>query len=290
MDTEMNVDEILDNLEFPDIETLKKYDDYRYDNDFHEKVLGRLSNQDYYEPFRKTIGRQYEIQDYLLKYLFKLTPNNKKQLSDEAIKFLRIKLLNEFYSTNVPDICIYFITERIYGNENLLQKIENPQSIADKKEAVDTISKILSKEYEKNKPQNEDEKKHPSVAKEIYSFATKFCYFSNPNDFSIYDRYVAQLLRDYVIKHFDAFQDVLQNHGIEKIQSTCLLTKMKDYQFFMECLEIFMKKCNLPQENQQEYRRLVDNYLWLAGMMKYRKDSKVKDMYTKPKKAKQSAA
>jgi hypothetical protein len=55
----------------------------------------------------------------------------------------------------------------------------------------------------------------------------------------------------------------------------------------MECLEIFMEKCELPQGNQQEYRRLVDNYLWLAGMMKYRKDSKVKDMYTKPKKAKQ---
>jgi hypothetical protein len=273
----MNVDEnkytILNNFEFPDIKTLNEYKKYRYNDAFHEKDLGRLSNQYYYEPFRKNIGHQYEVQDALLNYLFNLTSDNKEQLSDEAIKFLRIKLLNEFYSTNVPDICIYFITERIYGNENLLQKIENPQSIADKKEAVDTISKILSKEYEKNKPQNEDEKKHPSVAKEIYSFATKFCYFSNPNDFSIYDRYVAQLLRDYVIKHFDAFQDVLQNHGIEKIQSTCLLTKMKDYQFFMECLEIFMKKCNLPQENQQEYRRLVDNYLWLAGMIKYRKDS-----------------
>jgi hypothetical protein len=273
-------------LEFPDIETLKKYDDYRYDNDFHEKVLGRLSNQDYYEPFRKTIGRQYEIQDYLLKYLFKLTPNNKKQLSDEAIKFLRIKLLNEFYSINVPDICIYFITEKIYENENLLKQIANPQSIADKKEAVDTISKILSKEYEKNKPRNEDEKKRPSVANEIYSFATKFCYFSNPDEFSIYDKYVAQLLRDYIKKYDTDFQDVLQKYGTGN-KKTCLLTKMKDYQFFMECLEIFMEKCKLPQGNQQEYRRLVDNYLWLAGMMKYRKDSKVKDMYTKPKKAKQ---
>jgi hypothetical protein len=274
----MNKDKILYNLQFPNAEVLNIYSEYRYDNAFHKDVLGRLSNKTYYKTIRKDIGDQYRIQDEILLDLFRLPACLK-------INFLRIKLLNEFYSTNVPDICVYKIAQKITENEKLQEWIKEPKTTKGKKRAVDCISELLIDIFSSK---SEDEK--PDLAKEIYSFATKFCYFSNPDEFSIYDKYVAQLLRDYIIKHAPRFDKILHNHGIEKIQSTCLLTKMKDYQFFMECLEIFIKECDLPQENQQEYRRLVDNYLWLAGMMKYRKDSKVKDMYTKPKKAKQSAA
>ena len=84
------------NLEFPTKEQLEMFWRKRYDKKFHTEILGRLNKAEY-SKIKDNISKWYELQDEILHDLF-----NKKQ-SDCTIKttFLRVKLLNEFYSTNV---------------------------------------------------------------------------------------------------------------------------------------------------------------------------------------------
>lgn len=122
-------------------------------------------------------------------------------------------------------------------------------------------------------------------SRNIYSFATKFCHFSNPDKFSIYDRYVAYLLKDYMTKWKDKFTSAFIKYNetskenkikIDKPTASALLTAMRDYTFFMNVIELFMSNCKISKQNS---RAKVDNYLWLAGMMKYREGSNVAQDY-----------
>ena len=170
--------------------------------------------------------------------------------------FLRVKLLNEFYSTNVPDVCIYSVAKNIANNVALHKLIMKPKKIF--------IFSVDNK---------------PKIAKEIYSFATKFCHFSNPKEYSIYDKYVANLLADYIknYKDRDVFKEIIIRYNesakdnfinCEKITKTSILASLKDYKTFISFIDAFINECNIKGKN---VRAEVDNYLWLAGMREYRK-------------------
>ena len=64
---------------------------------------------------------------------------------------------------------------------------------------------------------------------------------------------------------------------VDKLRSGQLLNAMRDdYEFFMNVINLFISRCKNCSQNQ---RKDIDNYLWLAGMMKYRKGSKVAGCY-----------
>lgn len=79
-----------------------------------------------------------------------------------------------------------------------------------------------------------------------YSFATKYCYFHNPQTFPIYDRYVVEALKYY------------GSHILyEKLKVGSLRT---DYREYVNRLDHFMELFYL----EQDYGKL-DKYLWLVG-------------------------
>ena len=254
-------------LEFPNIKKLDEYMNKRYSQNFHIDTLGRLQ-EDYYKNIRENIDNCFKLQDEILVELF-------KKHSDISIKttFLRVKLLNEFYSTNVPDVCIYTIARKIANNSELYKLILKPANDKDKKKAVDFISTLLTDKIFK------DEDGTP-LAKEIYSFATKFCHFSNPMKFSIYDQYVAKILRDYIKKHIQKFMPVILDYNKQHKENEINTNKptqesinkaLKDYEFFIKSIDMFIALSNVSDKH---IRLKVDNYLWLAGMMKYRTTSR----------------
>jgi len=267
----MNLDRTIENLEFPSKTKLEEFWNKRYSANFHISVLGRLNKKEY-EKIQKNVDNWYELQDEILHDLFN------KKMSDWSIKttFLRVKLLNEFYSTNIPDICIYNVAECISkANKykktnkdkeiNLRQLILKPESNGDKKNAIDFITSIL-----KDKVFGDYES---SLSKDIYSFATKFCHFCNPKEYSIYDQYVEKLLKDYITEKNFSCECIQSSQNLKKTE---LSTLMKDYKNFIEFIDCFIAFCELPK-TYKDKRAKVDNFLWLGGMMKYKKGSNYKE-------------
>lgn len=247
-----NIDETLYNLDYPDNYKLEEYMEKRYSSDFHANILGRLSNRNDGN-LRNKIAEIYKINDDILRDLFKQHPTNTPD--DIEYVYFKVKLLNDFYSTGINDI--YTITEGITKIKNLDTLLANGDI-----KAIDRIREMAKEK----------------IGRDIYSFATKYCHFSNSEKFSIYDKYVAYLLRDYMREHKEDFYEVFDSYNknatasdiidVNKIKSGQLLDAMRnDYQFFMNVIDLFISKCKNCNENS---RRNVDNYLWLAGMMKYR--------------------
>ena len=101
----------------------------------------------------------------------------------------------------------------------------------------------------------------------------------NPKEYSIYDKYVANLLADYIKKYKDrdVFKEIIIRYNesakdnfinCEKITKTSILASLKDYKTFISFIDAFINECNIKGKN---VRAEVDNYLWLAGMREYRK-------------------
>lgn len=261
----IDIDKTLYNLDYPDNCKLEEYWEKRYSSDFHANILGRLNNRKD-DNIRNKVADIYKINDEILKDLFDKyhtnTPDNIEYV------YFKVKLLNDFYSTGINDI--YTVTEEIVKIKNLDDLLAEGNM-----EAVSNIRKT-------------------AVGRDIYSFATKYCHFSNPEKFSIYDKYVAYLLRDYMKKHKEDFYELFNAYNsrvtetdiidVEKIKSGPLLKAMRnDYLFFMDAIDLFISKCKICASNS---RRNVDNYLWLAGMMKYRKGSNVAECYLKSENSK----
>ena len=258
----MRRDLTLYNLEFPDQDKLEEYWNKRYSSDFHTEVLGRINNRS--NSLKSKCGKIYEINDEILKDIFGSHKNNNERCLGWT--YFKVKLLNDFYSTGIQDI--YTVVEDMIKIKNLDENIKNGDF-----QAVNEIRDIFKKNKENKN------------SRDIYSFATKFCHFSNPDKFSIYDRYVAYLLKDYIIKWKDKFTSAFIKYNetskenkikIDKPTASALLTAMRDYTFFMNVVDLFMSNCKISKRNS---RAKVDNYLWLAGMMKYREGSKVAQDY-----------
>ncbi len=258
----MRRDLTLYNLEFPDQDKLEEYWNKRYSSDFHTEVLGRISNRS--DSLKSKCGKIYEINDEILKDIFGSHKNNNERCLGWT--YFKAKLLNDFYSTGIQDI--YTVVEDMVKINNLDEYIKNGDF-----KAINAIRDIFKKGGKNEK------------GRDIYSFATKFCHFSNPDKFSIYDRYVAYLLKDYMIKRKDKFISAFIKYNetstenkinVDKPTVGSLLTAMRDYTFFMNVIDLFISNCKISKRNS---RAKVDNYLWLAGMMKYRNESKVAQDY-----------
>ena len=123
----------------------------------------------------------------------------------------------------------------------------------------------------------------------IYDVISKdFDYYEYPDGYRIWDFYVLNDYIYYIKLELDFESDLymwefiksdlnFENKiNIDKPTASALLTAMRDYTFFMNVVDLFMSNCKISKRN---LRAKVDNYLWLAGMMKYRKGSNVAQDY-----------
>lgn len=179
-------------------------------------------------------GDAYRIQDEILTDLFEKYKNNKSF----GVCVSKSTILNAFYSTYI--INIRGVAEKIYSKADELDKALKKGDY----KAVEII-------------------RHTGK-QDIYSFATKYCFFSNPEKYSIYDKYVALLLTDYSLEYKlyenPAFKNLYKNRRISK---SAIQSDLRNYEIFMKYINAFMGLCGTND------RMLIDNFLWIKGKELY---------------------
>lgn len=179
-------------------------------------------------------GDRYKIADDILTDLFKKYQKNKSA----DVCFMKSMLLNSFYSTHIIDI--RSVAENINLQSAELDKLLNKGNY----KAVEIIRRTG---------------KH-----DIYSFATKYCFFSNPRKYSIYDKYVALLLTDYIMEYkLYEKPNVVGLYKNRRISKTGIRNDLRNYEIFMNFINAFMKLCGTND------RMLIDNFLWIKGKELY---------------------
>ena len=161
----------------------------------------------------------YSIQEDILQRLVKDYPDH----TNKAAVEVKVKLLNLFYSTYI--LATNRMTEHILGINNIDARLKKGD-----KSLVEEIAKLTigSKTYN------------------LYSFATKYCAYHNPEAFPIYDNIVAKVLTKL-------------NTGKETDKA--FEKKLRDYASYIQIYDTFMKDYGLW--GHLTYRQ-VDAYLWGA--------------------------
>ena len=169
-------------------------------------------------------NEHYRVQEKALNQLFQAYFKN----TDLIEILLKSAALNDFYSTNI--FSIYEMAKHIKE-----LKIDESLQKGDAN-LVNKIAKIKIKEKEKN----------------FYSFASKYCSFHNPDEFPIYDSYVAKILLYFDKK--GKFSKFSQND-------------LKNYPTYKNAIFEFRKFYELEKLSIKE----LDQYLWLLGKEKFNK-------------------
>lgn len=167
----------------------------------------------------------YRLQENALNALFfKLCPKN----TDISDILLKVTTLNDFYSTNIYSV--YPMAQHILSL-NIDARLEAGD--------ITLVNDI----------------RH--IARDCYSFATKYCSHHNPSAYPIYDSFV-----DKVLKYFrnrDSFASFTNE-------------ELKNYARFKDLLIEFQAFYGISDYNL----KLLDKYLWLLGKDYFKKESKKK--------------
>jgi hypothetical protein len=162
---------------------------------------------------------KYKLQEESLKLLFQdLCPRN----DDLSHILLKVSALNDFYSTNIFDT--YSVAKRILADDPSARILEGDISL------VNELARVQIGGKDKN----------------FYSFASKYCYHHNPEEFPIYDSYVDKMLRHF--SRTDGFAELGWN-------------ELKIYERFVGIVQDFRKHYRLDEFSLRE----IDIYLWLVG-------------------------
>ena len=144
--------------------------------------------------------------------------------------YAKIAALNDLYSTNIRKL--YDVAKHIYSIKNLDERLR-----AGDLDVVNEIARVpVVDKYGDEKVYN------------YYSFATKFCMFSNPEVYSIYDSYVEKVLVE--LNKLDHFFEPRE-------------LNFRDYRDFDTILNLFRKKYADALDGIS--RLDMDRYLWLLG-------------------------
>jgi hypothetical protein len=166
---------------------------------------------------------KYPEQENALNLLFQTYPNN-NNLSEILLK---CSVLNDFYSTNIRHI--FIIAKHIYKCNIDTRLISgNPQLVNE-----------ISKDHGIKKGKTGKEL-------HLFSFATKYCSFHNPDNFPICDRYVEKVL--FYFQNKDKFSDFTKEN-------------IHDYPIFKQIIIDFRNKYNLQDFSFKQ----IDKYLWQIG-------------------------
>lgn len=169
-------------------------------------------------------GGKYPRQEKLLKKLFSKLPNNKKLRN----VLLKVSKLNCYYSTRIHDI--YPVVQHIVNITTFDERIRKSKPDA----------KLVKNLYWN---------RTSSGKKRLYSFATKYCSFHNPNVYPIFDRCVVDAL-SAINKKFN-FADFTKTG----------LHKDKDYEEYCKIYKKFISRFKLKGLTYKQ----IDHYLWHLG-------------------------
>ena len=161
-------------------------------------------------------------QEAMMNMVFQSVPENTPEYRS-WVK-MKVALVNLLYNANVKTIYYDALVENII-NPTVAQQIINGN--------VDAVSEIA------NVSAN-------GKVSYLYSFATKYCSFSNPLHYPIYDRRVAYILQHYMKGNLSA---------------NSYYRKIRDYQAYKEQIDLFRQKYGLESCSYKE----VDRYLWLLS-------------------------
>ncbi len=168
--------------------------------------------------------KKYSDPDKVLERVFQ------QSNADFESVFIKINLLNSVYSTNISNDNILKLTMFINKNHVKLDKLISEGSI----EAVNLLA------YNKQTSVN------------LFSFATKFCSFSNLYHYPIYDQLVNNMLWQYK-KQNDL------NFMRKNIEASA---KTERYKNFKKLIDELIKKSEI--DDTYTYKDL-DKFLWLTG-------------------------
>ncbi len=166
-----------------------------------------------------------------------VTVFSNKTNSDFTKVFTKVSILNSVYSTNLYNKDVLAITDWIVANH------------------VKFDSKV-----KKGDPSAVWDLANNGTTGILFSFATKFCSFSNPQEYPIYDSKVENLLWEY--KKIGVFDQVIERsdlyHGYRcEIKNNDL--RENRYVVFKELIDELFVYCNLNEE--YKYKGL-DRFLW----------------------------
>ena len=176
----------------------------------------------------KINNEQYNLQEEILEEVFTelKTNTNLKEV------YIKATLLNQYYSTNIYDV--YRMAKHITNIPDVDERIKNGDP-----KVVEEIANVKLK--------NEKQIK-------FYSFATKYCSFSNRlsygtgrDDYPIYDRFVVKMLKHFRNKNKKSF--------------TFKNTDLDNYEEFKKIVENFIKFFGLSGFTFKQ----IDKYLWSEG-------------------------
>lgn len=178
----------------------------------------------------------YQIQEDLLQTLLKNYPNHKNKSAVET----KVKLLNLFYSTGIQ------ATNMMASNILSIKNIDELLKEGD----FGLVAKIANLRINNN------------TTRYNYSFATKYCAYHEPQKFPIYDSIVAMTF----ISFFEKGLLPKYKYSRRKVSESNVFTKnefaekLKDYEFFVEIYQYFMKLYDLKDFTYRE----IDAYIWGA--------------------------
>lgn len=151
--------------------------------------------------------------------------------------YIKIAALDDLYSTHVR--YLDELAKHISSIKNLDRRLETGDLTVVNELANVSVTNENGKEKQYN----------------YYSFATKFCMFSNSKAYSIYDSYVEKVLRGF--NELDDFFDPKE-------------LNFRNYEDFDKILNLFRKKYQDVFENIS--RLDMDRYLWLLGKKTFPKN------------------
>lgn len=179
-----------------------------------------------------------------MEWLFKTYPQN----TDLDQVLIKVAALNTFYSTTIfhptetaQHICeLKDFDERVKaGDLSLVTKL--------------AIFKVKVKSKDKNKDKVKDEEENSKeLEKHIFSFASKYCSWHNPDAYPIYDNLVCKKLRE--------IKDCPLGDKLEYTKKSLYQSKGNSphrYKDFCEAMEEVRKKFNLGPSMKR-----IDRYLW----------------------------
>lgn len=181
----------------------------------------------------------YTVYDEFLDELF-LKQEYKKNESDI---FIRVKILDSFYSTNLKE-----------GTDDMVHNIKYIKNFIKriKKGDLSLINDISNVKSNRHKTKNSKElkdSKDKRDSKNSTSFASKYCNRYNDKKFPIYDKYVRQML-------------VLINKVTNFNDGKLTLSQISDYKEYCKIIDKFIERFNKLNRDQTMDYKLFDRYIW----------------------------
>lgn len=169
--------------------------------------------------------------------LFKTFPKNKNV--DEVM--IKLAALDSLYTTHAK--YLFYMAKNITSIKNVDERIDSGDLIV-----VNEISNFPYIDGDKKGNRNQ------------YSLATKFCAFSNPEAYSIYDKWVKAVLVDlFEIEPYLELASLTSN----KRANLKKVLESKDYLLFNRIINCFREKYSDVFGDMSKTE--LDKYLWLAG-------------------------